>query len=162
MAGNNTISEILGDKEIADILGNILPKEADNLLRSTVDGIAGEIKKRASANARGKSFQTISKALKNKRKKSPPGKPVSQVFVEHGKSAKHDAWYWHFFEFGTANRVIKRGKFAGRAVGKIREQPFIRPAFQSVIGKLDQVIREQFQKKLTKRIAAVQKKMAQS
>ena len=124
-----------------------------------MDGIASEIKKDARANARSKGFRTISKAIKSKRKKSPPGKPVSQVFVEHGTGAKNDAWFWHFFEYGTANRVIKRGKWAGRPVGKIKEQPYIRPAYDSNIAKLPQVMREQWQKKLNKRIAAVQKKM---
>ena len=72
--------EIFGDKEIVNILANVLPKEANNLMRSTMDGIAGEIKKKAAANARNRGFLTIAKAIKSKRKKSPPLKPVSVVF----------------------------------------------------------------------------------
>ena len=157
MAGRNVVSEIRGDKEIARILETVVPKEANNLLRSTNLGIAGEIKKKAAANARNRGLPTVSKALKHKRKKSPPEKPVSVVIVEHGGGAKHDAWYWHLFEFGTASRVVKTGKFAGRLVGRIRETPFIRPARDAIFAKLPQIIREQFQKKLTKRIAKIQK-----
>ena len=158
MPGRNVLSEITGDKEIANILETIVPSEANNLMRSTVDGLAAEIKKKASRNARARGLPTVSKALKNKRKKSPPGKPVSEVFVQRGAGAKNDAWYWHFHEFGTAPRFTKSGKSAGR----IPERPFIRPAFKSVMSNLPNTIREQFQKKLRKRIAAVQKKMAKS
>lgn len=158
MAKPNVLSEVRGDKDIAHILETIVPSEANNLLRSTVDGVASEIKKKASIHARNRGLQTVSKALKNKRKKSPPDKPVSQVFVEHGSGAKNDAWYWHFHEFGTAPRFTKSGKSAGR----IPERPFIRPAFDGVMANLPQTIREQFQKKLQKRIKAVQKKMART
>jgi len=152
--------EIFGIEEISHILGDILPKEANNLMRSTMDGIAGQIKKKAATNARNRGLQTISKAIKNRRKKSPPERPVSIVFVEHGRGAKHDAWFWHFFEFGTASRIIKTGKFAGRAVGRIQETPFIRPAKDVIIANIENITKEQFNKKLSARIKAVQKKAA--
>lgn len=158
MAKRNVLNEVHGDKEIAEILGSILPKEANNLLRSTVDGVAAEIKKKAARNARNRGLRTVSKAIKNKRKKSPPGKPVSQVYVQKGSGAKNDAWYWHFHEFGTAPRYTKSGKYAGR----ITERPFIRPAFDSVMAVLPNVIREQFQKKLSSRIKSVKKQMART
>lgn len=153
--------DIRGIEEIAHILDTILPKEANNLLRSTTDGIASEIAKKARTNARNRRIPAdIPKAIKHRRKKSPPDKPTSIVFVEHGRGAKHDAWYWHFWEFGTVTRVIKTGKFAGRIVGRIFEQPFIRPAIDAIVAKLPQIIREQFQKKLSARIKTVKKKMA--
>lgn len=149
-------NQVTGIKEIRDILEDILPKEANNLLRATVDGIAGEIRKVSVKNARNRGLQTVSRAIKSKRKKSPPGKPVSQVFVEHGQGARNDAWYWHFHEFGTAPRFSASGK----SLGRIPERAFIRPAFQLIMKQLPKIIREQFQKKLTKRIAAVKKRMA--
>ena len=156
MPGRNVLSEITGDKDIAKILETIVPSEANNLLRSTTHGIATEINKKARRNARARGLPIMAKALKSKRKKSPPNKPVSEVFVEHGSGAKNDAWWWHFHEFGTAPRFTKSGKSAGR----IPERPMIRPAFKSVMSNLPSTIREQFQKKLQKRIAARQKQMA--
>ena len=160
MSIRRTGFEIKGDKEIANILTEILPKEANKLLASTTDGVASEIKKLAARNARNRGFKTISKAIKSRRKKSPPEKPTSIVFVEHGTSVKWDAWFWHFMEFGTAPRVIQPGKWAGRPVGRIKETPYIRPAFEAVIAKLPQTIREQFQKKLSARIKTLKKKAA--
>lgn len=153
---------ITGIKEIANLLDTIIPKEANKLLQSTVNGITGEIRKKAKANAIRIGQSTISKAIKSKPiRNTPPGKPGAIVFIEHGTSAKHDAWFWRFFEFGTANRVIKGGRHKGRAVGRIREQPFIRPAVRSVFAKLPTIIREQFQKKLTAQIKRLKKQIAQ-
>jgi len=151
--------EIRGIEEVAHVLDTIIPREANNLLRSTTNGIAGRIRDKAQANARTLGFQSISKAIKSRRKNSPPEKPIAVVFVEKGQGAKSDAWYWHFFEFGTDIRFVKSGPYAGRIVGRIPERPFIRPARDAILAKLPEVIREEFQKKLTKRIAAVQKKL---
>ncbi|NIQ01589.1 MAG: hypothetical protein GWM98_15390 [Nitrospinaceae bacterium] len=155
--GFDVVSEIEGIDEIAEVLKTVVPKEANNLLRATVDGVAGEIRKKARANARTHGLRTISKAIKSRRKKSPPGKPVSQVFVEHGAGAKHDAWFWHFHEFGTDIRFIETGRLAGQFVGRVTERAFIRKGFKSVTNRLDLTLREQFQKKLTKRIERVKK-----
>ena len=152
--------EIFGIQEISKILSDVLPREAENLMRSTMDGIASEIRKKAAANARNRGLRTIAKAIKSRRKKSPPRKPVSLVFVEHGRQAKHDAYFWHFFEYGTDLRVIQTGKYAGRAVGRIQEQPYIRPAKDAIISNIDNITKEQFNKKLSSRIKAVQKKAA--
>jgi len=158
MAGRNVnaLNTVIGDKDIAKILKDVLPKEANNLLRSTIDGIGSEIKKKASQNASNLGLRTISKAIKNKRKKSPPGKPTNIVFVEHGSGARNNAWYWHFHEFGTAQRHTKEGKPSGR----LPERPFIRPARDAVAANLDQVAREQFQKKLSNRIKTLKRKRA--
>ncbi len=156
--------DIRGDEEIAQILDKILPKEAQNIIRATTAGIAGEISKLAKRNARNMRIPSvIPKAIKSRRKNTrggDPNKPTSVVFVEHGLGAKNDAWFWHFWEFGTAIRTIKTGRFAGRRVGQIFEQPFIRPAFQSIKAQLPVIIRQQFQNKLLKRIKKVQKQRA--
>lgn len=145
--------KITGIKEIKDILENIVPKVAENLLRTTNFAIASEVKTQAAKNARNNGLPTVAKALKAQRKNSPPDKPISVVVVEHGAGAKFDAWYWHFHEFGTAPRFT-----AGQPTGRITEKGFIRKAKNNVSAKLDVIIKEKFQKQLVKKIKAVQKK----
>jgi len=145
--------QITGIEEVKAILEEVVPKEAENLNRSTMFAIASEVKKLSALNARAQGLQLISKAMKAERKKSPPERPISVVIVQHGPGAKFDAWYWHFHEFGTAPRFTN-----GKPSGRITEKGFIRKGKNRVSANLDGIIREKFQKVLTKRIKAVQKR----
>lgn len=127
--------ELLGADDLEEILETILPRHARNLARATVNGIAAEGRKQARANAP-KDKGTLKKAIKNKRRRSPPDKPVAEVYVEHGNDVKNDAFYWHFVEYGTAGKTSQP------------EQPFVRPAIDYVRGNLPSIMREQFVKKL--------------
>lgn len=44
------------------------------------------------------------------------------------KGDKRNAWFWHFFEFGTAPRHHKK---SGKYVGQITPKPFLRPAWDA-------------------------------
>jgi len=146
--------KITGIAEVKKILEDVIPKEAANLNRSTMFAIATEVKTLSALNARVDGLQTISKAVKAERKNSPPEQPISVVIVQHGAGAKYDAWFWHFHEFGTAPRFT-----AGQPTGRITEKGFIRKAKNRVSANLEVIIKEKFQKVLTKRIKSVQKRM---
>lgn len=136
--------EVTGVKEVQKILDDIAPKHARNLMRATIQGIASTIAKEAKSNAP-KDSGTLRKAIKAKRKKSPPDSPVSEVIVTQGKNAKNDAFYWRFIEFGTVN---------------MSERPFIRPASDKARANLDQIITSQFGKKLEAALRREAKKKA--
>lgn len=133
--------EVVGDKEVMAILESIAPKEARNLARSTIHGIAGRITKLAKQRIPVDSG-ALKKGIYTKRDKSPPDRPVSTVrFRPH-------TYYWRFVEYGT-----ERGN-------NIQSKPFLRPAKQEVMGNMNQILREEFQKKLTARINKILKQQA--
>jgi HK97 gp10 family phage protein len=136
--------EITGVKDVQKILDDIAPKHARNLLRATIQGVASEIAKDARKNAP-KDSGTLKKAIKAKRKKSPPDKAVSEVIITHGNSARHDAYYWRFVEYPTQGNTGKH-------------QPFIRPAADKARANFEAILAEQFGKKLEKALAREAKK----
>lgn len=127
---------ITGTEEIKEILKEIAPKHARNLMRSTVHGIASQIAKDASQNAPDDTG-FLKKNIKAERKKSPPDIPISDVTVK-------DAFYWRFLEYGTRTGVRERG--------------FIRAAKDRAESNIKQIITEQFAKKLAAMIKREQKK----
>ncbi len=134
-----------GLEGITKILEDIAPKHANNLLRTTINGIATEIKKEAKLRVPSNTGN-LKKAIKAKRKKSPAHKPEALVYVEKGRNAKNDAFYWHFVEYGTS-------------YGQ-KEQPFIRPAKLVVENDLPNLFLKTFEKKLAAKIKKEQKKKA--
>lgn len=138
---------ISGVEEIQNILEEVAPKHARNLMRATMHGVASEITKRAKKRVRVDSGN-LKKAIKTKRKKSHPDKPTSQVYITTGKSAKNDGFYWRFIEYGT------RGKTANE------ERPFIKPSVKEVQAQLPTILKRQFGKKLEAAIRREKKKRA--
>jgi len=119
---------IVGVEDVDRILNEVTPRHARNLHRSTVHAIAGEIAKRAKKNATPhKQSGTLKRAIKTKRRRGRPDKPQSDVVVNR------DAFYWRYLEYGTQD--------AG-------EHPFFRPAAMDVQSNLQQIMVQQFGKKL--------------
>lgn len=131
---------ISGTKEIQNILTEIAPKHANNLMRSTIHGIASTIAKDAKENAP-KATGALKINLKAQRKKSPPDKPVSEVKIK-------TAFYWRFVEYGTKSGVKEHG--------------FIRKAVDKANTNLNQILTEQFGKKLQSMLAREAKKSAKN
>lgn len=138
-------TDIVGIDEINKVLGDLLPKHARNLSRSFVHGLASEVTKEAKKRVPRKTG-TLKKAIKAKRKKSTPDKPVSDVVIEQGKSAKNDGFYWFFVEYGTGGPVPQP------------ERPFLRPARDLIEANMPKVAKEQFNKKLAALVKREQKK----
>ncbi len=136
---------VVGIEEINKVLGELVPKHARNLSKSFVHGLASETSKEAKKRVPTKTG-TLKKAIKAKRRRSTPDKPVSDVIIEQGKNAKNDGFYWFFVEYGTGGPVPQP------------EQPFLRPAKDLIEANMPKVAEEQFTKKLSALIKREQKK----
>lgn len=134
-----TAVKIEGLTELLDILENVGERHARNLMRATTHSVASLIAKGAKNNAP-KNTGTLKKAIKAKRKKSPPMQPVSEVIVEHGNNVTHDAFYWRFLEYGT-----EKGLKGSHSTSETR---FIGRASEEVRGDIINIYKEQFGKKL--------------
>lgn len=135
--------KVEGIKELDKILNQMAPRAARNLMRSTIQGVASEIAKESRRKAP-KDSGTLRKAIKAKRKRARnPDKPFSDVIVTHGNSAKHDAFYWRFIEFGSVNQP---------------EHPFIRPSVDLMRPKIPEIMERQFAKKLEAMLKRAAKK----
>lgn len=136
---------IEGDKELQEILDQLAPKVSRNLMRSTIHGVASEIAKEAKRKAP-RDTGTLRKAIKAKRRRPrTPDKPFSDVMVEHGRDANHDAFYWRFVEYGTQDQP---------------ERPFIRPAIDLLRPQVPEIMRQQFGKKLEATLKRAARKQA--
>jgi HK97 gp10 family phage protein len=138
---------IEGAEDVANILREIAPRHARNLMRATIHGVASTIAKDAAMKAP-INTGTLKKAIIAKREKSPPDYPRSSVYVRHGKTQRYDAFYWRFVEYGT--------KTGGK------ERPFIRPARDAAKANFKQTLTEEFGKKLEKALAREAKKTAKN
>lgn len=134
--------EVVGTRSVQDIMENIAPRHANNLSRATVHGVAGRIAKEAKQSVPVRSGN-LKKSIKAKRRKSPPGKPISEVVGE-------GAFYWRFVEYGTRHA---RGQ---------KEQPFVRPAIDHYRANWRAIFTEEFGKKLEKALAREAKKRAKT
>jgi HK97 gp10 family phage protein len=138
---------IEGVEDIQKILDEIAPKHARNLMRTTIHGVASEITKLAKKKVP-KKTGNLKKAIKTKRKKSHPDKPVSQVYITTGRSAKYDGFYWRFVEYRTGGKTAQKAR------------PFIRPASDYVRANFNKILKNQFGKKLERKLASEAKKGA--
>lgn len=140
--------EVIGLEEIIDVLTQIAPRQAGNLARSTIHGLASttvkEAKKRVPVDK-----GTLKKAIKAKRRRSTPGRPISEVIVTQGPEVKNDAFYWRFVEYGTGGPVSQP------------EQPFLRPAKDFVQANMPRILDEQFRQKLSAAVNRALRRAAQ-
>ena len=132
-----------GLDELSQVLDQMAPKAARNLMRSTIHGVASEIAKEAKRRAP-RDEGTLKRAIKTKRRRPKhPDKPFSDVFVTKGRSAKYDAYYWRFVEYGTTDQP---------------ERPFFRPAIDAMRPEVPKIMKQQFGKKLEAMLKRAAKK----
>lgn len=127
-----------GVKEITDILEDIAPRQAANLARATVHGVAGEIRDEARAKAP-RDDGILRKSIKTKRRRMKFGLIVSDVIVERR------AFYWRFHEYGTT---------------KTAELAFFLRSLRAIEPRLPGIYRDQFGKKLVAAIERAKKRAA--
>lgn len=126
-----------GSKEIRNALKNVAPRMARNIMRSTIHGVAGEIAKEMKRGApKAPGGGTLTKAIKTKRRRPRGDRYTSDVIITRGRDARHNAFYWRFIEYGTAG---KTGHPAS---------PFARPVVERKRTQLDEIMEQQFGKKL--------------
>ena len=136
--------QIDGLDEFHSMLREVMPHQARNILRATVQGVASDVAKQMRKRAP-KNEGDLRKAIKAKRRRGSPDEIVSEVRIEHGKGAKNNAWYWHFVEFGTTYT-------AGT--------PFIIPTVENMSPQIPAIFREQFGKKYEQALARIAKRNA--
>lgn len=142
--------DIVGEEDIINVLGKVGPRHSRNLMRASVHALAAEVGKDAKKLAPADSGD-LKKAIKWKRKKSHPESPVSEVRIEHGDEAKHDAWYWRFVEYGTTSSDKHKG---------LPARPFIKPAYEKLRANYKQRLTEAFGKKLEQALKREAKRLA--
>jgi HK97 gp10 family phage protein len=113
------------------------PNESKAILRRTTAGIAADVrdKMRAAVPVR---TRTLKKAIVSKRLRGGRDSVEAGVQITHGRSAKHDAFYWRFVEFGTQN---------------MEAQPFITPAYEEMRVSYRKIFKKEFLEQLQKQLA---------
>lgn len=129
---------VFGAQELRDILKNEAPREARNIIRATVYGVAGnvrdELKRRIAKRTR-----RAEKSIKAYSRGRDPNFPT--VDVRGGATAP----YLIMLEFGTS---------------RTKAQPYITPTVEAMRPDLPRIYQEEFIEKLTKSIARRAKKAA--
>ena len=131
MARRPVSLSIEGVDGVADVLGNLGPREARNLLRSAIHGVAAKVREEIRARAP-RDEGILSRAIVAKRERIQGDRVASNVTITHGHGVKNDAYYWHFIEYGTV---------------KMRARPFVRPAVEAMRPQLQGVFEREFRAK---------------
>lgn len=153
--------EIQGIKEIREVLDNLAPRHARNILKNTIYSVAAELRNDIKAAAPVDSGD-LRKNVAAKNLRSHPDKPASVVYF------KPDGFYWRFVEHGTApgkkgsrittNRGRSRSRIQYRSHPGTPARPFVMPAVNRMRTRLPQIINEKFTKALEKAVARELKK----
>lgn len=155
-----TVDEI---PEVRRILRETGPRAATNIARRVVVGIAKTARNRMRSRVPKKS-RTLERAIRSRRRRGRPGFPEAAVFITHGPGARHDAYYWHFVEFGTvasSGRTLNKGtalERSTRAHAATAAQPFIVPTVVEMRGELPGIYLKEFGRQLEKELVKVAKK----
>lgn len=127
---NGVSVEITGIADVNRALNDFAPKDARNLIRATVQDIAGQLAKSAKESAPGDTGQ-LKAGIKAKRDKPARNTVSSSVRV-------FGAYYWRFLEYGDGPDKV--------------EHAFFLKALQEMRPDMDRVYMEAFAKKLAARI----------
>lgn len=116
---------ITGIDDVNRILEDVGPRQAHNLMRSTIHGIAGEMRKESRRLAP-KDEGDLKRSIKAKRERAPRGKYLSTVRVAP------KAFYWRFLEYGQGPDNVEHAFFM-KTVEKFR--PKLNDIFVQQFGK---------------------------
>lgn len=145
MAGN--FIRVDGIDDIENILSDLVPRHARNIMRATIGGVARDIANDIKATAP-KRTGILKRSIKTKRPRQKPDKIRMNVVATRGAGAKSDGFYWKFVEFGTAGNNPQSPK------------PFVGPARERGNSNMQTLIRTQFRVKLRKAAEREQKRKA--
>lgn len=146
MARQPISMSIEGLGAVSDVLSKVAPREAKNLMRSTLHSVAGLVRddmRKAAPKDQG----TLRKAIVSKRERQKGNVLASNVTITHGKGQKHDAYYWHMVNYGTVNSDA---------------QPFIEPVVEAISPQIPAIFTREFSVKyeqlLQRKLKAAAKK----
>lgn len=105
--------ELKGLNDIDDMLSKIAPRQAQNIMRATIHGVAGTIRDDAKK-AMPVDEGDMRKGTKIKRERTVRGQLLSTVRVA-------GAFYWRFVEYGQGPDGVEVAMF-GKAVAKYRSR----------------------------------------
>lgn len=128
---------IEGLQDLRRTLGDVLPREASNILRRTVTKVAATVRDDM-RQAAPKRDGALRKAIKSRRERGRPGVQEAAVWITHGRNQRNDAYYWHFFEFGTV---------------KMPAAPFIQPSVERTRANINTIYRREFGQQLEREMA---------
>lgn len=128
--------KVTGIKEVQATLSVLAPKEATNILRATVHGVASEARDVARTHM-SRDTGTMAKSTRTKRRKQRGTKIRSDVMVTKA------AFYWRFREYGQGPDGTEDAMF-------LKATEYLRV-------NIDKMFREQFGKKFEARMARVRK-----
>lgn len=129
--------KVVGLEDVAKTLTELAPKQAQNIMRSTVHGVAQQMAKEARKDMPVDSGD-LRRGTKAKRERATPGKVSSTVRVGGG------AYYWRFLEYGDGPDGVEYAFFLKRVID-----------FRA---KMESVLTEQFGKKLEAALARTSKR----
>ena len=131
---------IEGADDLGEMLTGFAPREAENILRGTVQGAASKVARAIRKGAP----KGPTKSLKSAKKiKAVRRRPVGNLIFSDIKADPRDAFYWRFVEHGTPHAAA---------------QPFVNPTVESFRPDLPKIYREEFGKRYEKRLARLAKK----
>lgn len=131
-------SLVLGAQDLRDQLRNYAPKEARNIMRATVYGVAGRARDLLKQRIKKRSRRG-EKSIKVVRRRGDETEIVADV--RGGSTAP----YLIMLNYGTS---------------RTKAQPFIEPSVEELRPELEKIYREEFGEKLVKSIARNAKKAA--
>lgn len=128
---------VSGLEDLRVTLETVMPREANAILRRTVTRVAATVRDDMRRNAP-QSSGTIKRAIRSRRERGRPGQQVAAVWITHGRNVRHDAWYWHFLEFGTVKQPA---------------QSFVQPAVERARRDINTTFRDEFGRQFEREMA---------
>lgn len=151
MAMKNVGVTIIGAEYVTDTFKHVSPAEGNRIAKRTITRVAASVRDDMRQRAP-EDEGTLRKAIKSRRRRGTREFAEAGVFIEHGTTAKNDAWYWWFIENGTEPRTVNK---TGAKVGSVTAQPFILPTVESWRNRITEEYENewwpQFAKEMVKR-----------
>jgi len=133
--------DIHGIESTVDLLKNVAPRSANNILRNTVTDVARDLAKDIK-NTAPKDEGTLRKSIQAKRRKGRRDEIAASVLFR--RDAKADGFYWRFIEYGTV---------------KDPARPFVKPAVERLNARIGQVFNNSFGIRFEKEMKRLAKKV---
>ena len=141
---SGTFVEVTGIDQIKQILRDVTPRHANNLMRNTIRGVAAEIRKdiRSTAPKGDQGRLAAARNIKVKMRRAKQGAQVAEVVFNN------KTFFWRFVEHGTGGDNPQPAR------------PFVIPARNRAASRLDRMIAQSFSRTLEKTIKRQLKKQA--
>jgi len=139
--------EVLGINEINKILNELVPREANNLSKALIFGLAQHAAKEFKIRVPSPTGN-LKRSIKAVRGRSFPGKPISYVKAAKGKRTKGGGFYWRFVEHGTGGKNPQQAR------------PFVGPALLKITAEMPKIVDEVFTQKLAGAVKRAKKRIA--